>query len=111
MKYHEKLRLFFKASNLSQKEVAERLEVSPSMLSRYFKGSDKFSPDFIVKLIKEFPEIDLQYIFSEEDENNILSEPIVIYTEKEIDVVKELELIEEKIVLIKQSLARKSHAK
>lgn len=107
MTYNEKLRLFFKSIGLSQKEVSERLLVSPSMLSRYFKGSDNFSSEFVFKLVKEFPEIDLQYIFSDDNLSGITKDDQVI----QLDVMKELELIEKKIALIKESLARKSHAK
>ncbi|MBX9886647.1 MAG: helix-turn-helix domain-containing protein [Flavobacteriaceae bacterium] len=111
MTYNEKLRLFFKSSGLSQKEVSERLLVSPSMLSRYFKGSDNFSSEFIFKLVKEFPNIDLQYIFSDDNEKSEINEPQVKYSNEPLDVISELEIIEKKIVLIKESLARKSHAK
>ena len=113
MKYHEKLRIFFKAKGLSQKKVAETMVVSPAMMGRYLSGSDNFSPEFITKLVKEFPEIDLKYIFTE-DENimrhDTVMEPPSEYKKKE-DVLSELEIIENKIALIKIYLAQNCHNK
>jgi transcriptional regulator with XRE-family HTH domain len=107
MKYNEKLRLFFKKKGLSQKEVAEILGHAPAMISRFLSGESNFGPDFIISLVKAFPEIDLKYIFQEEEEGNMISEPVEYYGIKEQDIVKELELIEEKISSIKKCLARK----
>ena len=110
--YYDKLHLFFKSKGLKQKEIAEALGYSPAMISRYLKGSDKINSDFIIILIKKFPEIDLQYIFSDEVKKNLMvSEPSDDYGIKEGDVVHELELIEKKIASIRKVLARKSHAK
>lgn len=110
MKYYEKLRIFFKSKGLKQTEVSEKLEVSAPMLSRYLKGSDNFTPDFIIKLVKEFPEINLQYIFSENEELNhsLVQEPTTSNGMDNEEIVKELELIENKISKIRAELARKS---
>lgn len=108
MKYHDKLRLFFKAKGFSQKYVAEIMEVSPAMIGRYLNGSDNFSPLFICRLIEKFPDIDLQYIFSEnkstESIKHAVNEPQVGYLKQE-DVLNDLSFIEEKIGKIKEYLA------
>ena len=110
--YYDKLQLFFKSKGLKQYEIAEALGYSPAMISRYLKGSDKINADFIIILIKKFPEIDLQYIFSDDMQKlSIVEEPKIGYGIKEEDVVSELELIEKKISAIRNVLARKSHAK
>lgn len=110
MTYNEKLRIFFKTSGLSQKEVADIMGISPSMMSRFLKGSDNFSSDFVAKLLKNFPEIDLQYIFSE-NENEVFNEPEVNYQQKQLDAIKQIELIEEKIAVLKNYLAQNCHIK
>lgn len=110
MRYNEKLRIFFKASGLSQKEVADIMGISPSMMSRILKGSDNFSSDFIARLVQKFPKIDLQYIFSESEEL-VLNESEVNYLQKEMDAIKQLELIEEKIAVLKKYLAQSCHKK
>lgn len=110
--YYEKLQLFFKKKGLKQKEIGEALGYSPAMISRYLKGSDKINSDFILILVKKFPEIDLQYIFSDENKNtSMVSEPCEEYGIKEEDIIDELQLIEKKISNIRECLARKSHAK
>lgn len=110
--YYDKLQLFFKSKNLKQYEIAEVLGYSPAMISRYLKGSDKINADFITILITKFPEIDLQYIFSDDrKELSVVREPNTGYGIKEEDVIQELEMIEKKISDIRNVLARKSHAK
>lgn len=109
--YSEKLMSYFKKKNLKQNEVAELLGYSPTMIGRYLKGSDAFKPDFLEKLVKHFPDIDLQYIFTEDSTtDNVASEPQAAY-KKEEDIIDELELIQEKIEDIKKYLAQKSHQK
>lgn len=109
MKYHDKLRLFFKAKELSQKQVAEIMEVSPAMIGRYLNGSDNFSPLFICRLMEKFPDIDLQYIFSEnkstKPDNHSVNEPQEEYQKQE-DVLIDLGFIEEKIGKIKEYLVQ-----
>jgi transcriptional regulator with XRE-family HTH domain len=111
MKYNEKLRSFFKDKGYKQKEIAALLGYSPAMIGRYLKGSDKVNSDFIQILIKKFPEIDLQYIFSEDEDqdNTIMKEPPSLYQMDQKDMVLELQLIEDKIAVLKNVLARKCH--
>ena len=110
MEYHEKIRLFFKSKNISQKKAADILGVSPAIFGRYLSGVTAFPPIFIVKLVKEFPEIDLQYIFSENEDNkySLVKEATHPYGMDNDEIVKELELIENKISKIRAELARKS---
>lgn len=102
MSYSKKLHYFFKAKNITNKELAERLDVSETMIGRYLKGEANFPPSFIMKMVAMFPDIDLQYIFSEEiptgvaeDKSNYL---------KEMNVIDELSSIQERIELIKRNL-------
>lgn len=111
MRYNEKLRLFFKSKGLSQKEVGERLGHAPAMISRFWSGESSFGPDFIVSLLREFPEIDLQYIFSEEKSFTALQEPLEKYHSENAVVIEELKLIEEKLFNIRKVLAQNRHKK
>lgn len=109
--YNEKLNLFFKSKGLKQKEVAEITGYSPNMISRYLEGKVKFNTDFIEVLVKEFPEIDLQYIFGN-DANKLpmVQEEASVYNKQE-DVINDIEIIERKLQNIKQFLTQKSHDK
>ena len=110
--YNEKLRLYFKKQGISQKEAAERLGHAPAMMSRFLSGTSIFDANFVIALIREFPDIDLKYIFSNGIEKlSIVEEPKIGYRIKEEDVIQELEIIEKKISDIRNVLARKSHAK
>lgn len=110
--YNEKIRLYFKKIGVSQIEVGKRLGHSPAMISRFWSGTSVFDANFIIALVKEFPEIDLKYIFSSEaKDTSAPSEPEQDSGIKEENIIAELELIEKKILDIKEVLTRKCHAK
>ncbi|WP_026730172.1 helix-turn-helix domain-containing protein [Flavobacterium denitrificans] len=103
--YYEKLADYFKSKGLKQKEIAKILGISEQMTGRYLKGKDNMSSDLIQLIVQKFPEINLQYIFSNsEDDITCLAEPEI---EAYFNVDLELKKIEEKIVLIRTHLARK----
>lgn len=110
--YNEKLRLYFKKNGISQKEAAERLGHAPAMMSRFLSGASVFDANFIIALVREFPEIDLKYIFSDDKEKlSSVEEPKIGNVIKEEDVIRELELIEKKISNIRKFLAQSCHKK
>ena len=108
--YNEKLHLFFKEKGLKQYEIGELLGYSPTMISRYLKGTDKINADFIVKLVKVFPDVDLQYIFSD-DEGHSASEPKPFYGLDDDSIDKELKNILKKVENVRDYLAQNRHKK
>lgn len=107
MKYNEKLRVFFKSKNLTQRELSDILGHAPAMISRYLSGESKFGPEFIVSMIKAFPDLDLKYIFSN-DKENIVLEPKPFYGLNEDNIDEELKLIEKKVANVREYLAQKN---
>jgi transcriptional regulator with XRE-family HTH domain len=104
--YYDKLKAFFKKEGLNQKQVAEILGYSESMIGRYLKGTAKFDTDFIMVLTREFPKIDLQSIFVKEPNNDAstVEEPKAHYILTDKQVIKELQTIEDRIADLKKSL-------
>lgn len=113
MVYHEKLGLFLKSKNLSQKEIAERLDVSPTMLGRYFMGTAEYSSAFIYRLMTEFPDIDLRSIFSDNEENLLkVEEAQSLYEkEKQENLISAIDSIQKQLTKLKKDLAQNSHKK
>ena len=112
MQYHEKLRLYFKKIGVSQSEVGKRLGHAPAMMSRFLSGTSVLDANFITALVREFPDVDLKYIFSDQATTvSLVSEPVEDYGIKEKDIVDELELIEKKIANIRKVLAQSCHKK
>jgi transcriptional regulator with XRE-family HTH domain len=106
--YNEKLRLFFKKEGISQKEASDRLGHAPAMMSRFLSGVSVFDVKFIVALVREFPHIDLNYIFSDQENGTAKESASNITTDlNETDLVKELEIIQEKLSHIKNILSDK----
>lgn len=106
--YSKKLHLYFKSKGISQIEIARKLGSSPSMIGRYLSGSVGFKPEFLSVLIKHYPDIDLQYIFSD-NETKELSEPSESYGSGDLNLFSEIENIEKKLSEIKEYLTRKCH--
>lgn len=104
--YNDKLHLFFKEKGLKQYEIGEILGYSPAMIGRYLKGSDKINADFILKLVKKFPDVDLRYIFSDDDGHSA-SEPKPYYSMDDDSIGKELKIIIQKAENVLEYLALK----
>jgi transcriptional regulator with XRE-family HTH domain len=109
MMYYEKLKKFFKDKKVSNRKLAEITGNSDTMISRYLNGKDRINSAFITIVVENFPDIDLQYIFTDnyeenKDEINKLEEPRETY----MNVDRELKNIEDKIGLIRTHLAKKT---
>lgn len=111
MRYNEKLRLYFKEIGISQAEVAKKLGQSHSMMSRYLSGVSVFDANFIEALVREFPDINLKYIFRDEDDFSMASEPSEDYGFKNAVIIEELKLIEKQLANIRKVLAQNRHIK
>ncbi|PWB22389.1 helix-turn-helix domain-containing protein [Flavobacterium sp. HTF] len=105
--YYEKIREFFREKGLKQREVAEIMGYSETMIGRYFKGINKVDAVFITLLVEKFPEIDLQYIFTDSKENDseALNEPTEEYVKTTI--LNDIGEIETKLKRIKEKLVQK----
>ena len=65
MKYNTKLKTFFKQKGISNKELAHKLDYSETMVGRYLNGRNEMKMQFLLSIIKEFPELDLNYVFKD----------------------------------------------
>lgn len=112
MEYYEKLALFFKSKGVSQIGVGQKLGYSKASMSKFLNGNSAIDSNFITKLVKEFPDIDLNTVFSEEEEfPNMMMEPPTLYHLNRDTVDQELEIILEKLTNVKNVLAQKRHNK
>ena len=111
MRYNEKLHLYFKRQGISQTELGKRLGHSPAMISRFLSGVSTFDANFVAALIREFPDVDLKYIFREEDDFSMASEPSEDYGFKSAVIIEELKSIEKQLANIRNVLAQNRHIK
>ncbi len=65
MAAHKKLKRFFQEKDLKHKDVAEVLGYAPSMLSQYLSGTKKINLEFVNRVAKHFPDVDLNYILKD----------------------------------------------
>jgi predicted transcriptional regulator len=88
---NEKLKLFFKGKGLNNTQIAERLGFTPSMTSLYL-GKRKLKLEFILAVVREFPDVDLNYVFKDSTEES-----------ENVDIILD---IEEKLKKLKENLTR-----
>lgn len=104
--YYKKLLEFIKIKDLTQKEFAERLGLSANMMSRYLKGDVWMPAEFFMNITKVFPELNLNELFSEEEENlNVMEEPSEGYN---YNAINEIEEIEKRLTRLKEEVAKKN---
>ena len=89
---------------MTKKKMAEMLQVNETMLGRYMSGEANFPPLFLCKLISVFPEVDLNYIFSDEKTNlDQVAEEGNDYPNSS-NIKNDIEIIYEKLERIKKAL-------
>lgn len=104
MGFSEKAKQYFhKQLNLTNREIAKRMDNYNEVLVSRCINSDKLSPTFLKKIQKYFPEADINWLISD-DENKTVNEPREKYT---IDVIKKIDKVISELKEIKIELSRK----
>lgn len=79
MKFEDKLRQLIKTKYNTLTDLAEKFEMNYSQLSQYVNGK-KVSIEFLIKIIDEFPEVDLNWLLRDtSDSERILNETSARY--------------------------------
>lgn len=66
MKFEDKLKQLIKTKYTRLRDLAEKLDMNYSQLSQYVNGK-KISIEFLLKIIQEFPEVDLNWLLRDND--------------------------------------------
>ncbi|GAB1857481.1 hypothetical protein MHTCC0001_23170 [Flavobacteriaceae bacterium MHTCC 0001] len=66
MKFEDKLRQVIKTKYSKLGDLADKFDMNYSQLSQYLNGK-KISIEFLLKVIKEFPEVDLNWLLREKE--------------------------------------------
>lgn len=99
MGFSQKIKAFFEEKGLNNRQVSQIMGgYSESLISRY-TNSDKIFMSFLNKLVKYFPEIDINYMIkddeAEEEESAIVpavaSEPNGKYGDENRRLIKEIQ--------------------
>ncbi|GGD29121.1 helix-turn-helix domain-containing protein [Hyunsoonleella pacifica] len=94
MKFEDKLRQLIKTKYSKLGDLADKFEMNYSQLSQYVNGK-KVSIEFLIKIIEEFPEVDLNWLLRENQSNGMLNETSETYktsTSKE-EIISEIEIL------------------
>lgn len=91
MGFSQKIKDYFKSKNMTIREVAQQMDNYNEALVGRYMSSDKISGTFITKLKKYFPDIDINYMLSDEIENNHVNEDSEVYKTRSTEIIEEIE--------------------
>ena len=92
--FSKRLKLILDYYDISATILAEKIEVQRSSISHILSGRNKPSLDFVLKILKSFPEVELYWLLNGVGEfpkssKNIKSTPTPSFTNKSDTVVEE----------------------
>lgn len=113
MGFSKKIKEFFEIKGLSNRDVARIMDNYNEQLVGRYVNSDEISKTFLKKIKKYFPDADINYLISEEDEDiinekNVVQEPGAEYNPIALQLVIE---IEDRLAQLKNILAQNCHQK
>jgi transcriptional regulator with XRE-family HTH domain len=95
MEFEDKLKQLIKSKYKRLGDLAEKFEMNYSQLSQYINGK-KISIEFLVKIIEEFPDADLNWLLRDDNitENSVQerAEPYKAILNKE-QIINEIEML------------------
>lgn len=69
----DRINIILKAKNLTAKQFAEEIGVQPSGMSHILSGRNNPSLDFVMKVMRRYPEIDINWLMSGKGEMYVLN--------------------------------------
>lgn len=90
-----RLKLIMDYYEISAALLAEKIEVQRSSISHILSGRNKPSLDFVLKILKTFPEVELYWLLNgvgkfPKQAKNIVEAPTLFSTSKQGEVIKEV---------------------
>lgn len=71
----EKINLILKTKNISARQFAEEIGVQPSGMSHILSGRNNPSLDFVMKVVRRYPEIDIKWLMFGQGEMLVKAAP------------------------------------
>ena len=105
MKFEDKIRLLMKENSITQKSLAELTNEHTTAISNYLSGNRKPKSDFIMKLPEVFKDADLNWLFRDENRNELKEDGEFYTTPRTPEII--IENIEENLGELKKLLSQK----
>lgn len=103
MGFSAKIKAYLKEKDLNNRDLSKLMDgYSEVMISNYL-NSDKWNDNFIKRLLKVFPDMDLNALLKDDEEMQIVSDIKEEYKTKNLLIVEDLEA---KIKELKENLSR-----
>ena len=106
MDFSEKLKLVLRENGLTQREFSEKVGMEPAHANKFFTGR-KPNYEFLLKVVKAFPKIDLNWLLLDQDEHNTnwaVTDGSIPITKKEAEIY--IRNIEQNLSELKQLLTQ-----
>ena len=98
-----KIKALLKEKKITQKDFAERIDVTSQTVINYFNGRSKIDVYTLEKIAKVL-DVEVSYFFNGVQETNILNEPLPKYEKKRLFLEERIEDLENQILLINKKL-------
>jgi hypothetical protein len=89
MGFSEKIKAYFKEKGLTNRDVSKIMDGYNEQLIGRYVNSDEISKTFIKKLVKYFPDIDIDYLIKPDVDQ--VNEEREVYRKKSVILVEEIE--------------------
>ena len=91
MGFSDKIKKYFTEKGLTNRDVSKIMEgYSEQMISNY-NNSDNWKDNYIKRLLKHFPDIDLNALLKDDKQMQIVSDLKEEYKKESLQIVEELE--------------------
>lgn len=93
MKINEKIKSFLAKKGLTHKEIADGYNTTQQNVSRFLADNGRVPLDFVVWLVNEYPEIDVDRLIRHPRSSNIVREPATSYhnrTDRKEEILQEI---------------------
>jgi hypothetical protein len=103
MGFSEKIKTYFKSKGLNNRDVSKIMDDYSEVMISNYTNSDEWKDNFVKKLVKFFPDIDLNILLKDETDLEIVSDIRAEYKTKNLQIVEDLEA---KILELKKNLSQ-----
>ena len=93
MKINEKIKFFFTAKGLTNTEIGDLYGSTSATIGNYFNGKRDIPIDFILWLKNEYPEMDLNILFKDDENTEICVVKVSDTADIKNEILKEMETV------------------
>lgn|SRR5690606_22336846 len=92
MEFNKKIKAFLESKGATAGEVGKKIGYSDSMMSRYV-NAEKPNIEFIDRLVKLYPDADLNWLLKEDDSLKKVKESKTAYEKRSVELINKIDAL------------------